>query len=128
MFQGERIIAPFHDGNTAEDILGELVVAMAYPDGWNEDERYMYPTIQGLLASIRDRLVERSERLRSRKAAWLAQAIPLVGTADAYARSDYQAGRTALREVEELVMGAGRAGKRARVVQLGPGSADEGGE
>ena len=126
MFQGERIVAPFHDGNTAEDLLGELSVAMAYPNGWDEDERYFYPTIQGLLAIIRDRLVEKSGRLRGPKAAWLAEAIPCVNTAaDAYARSNYEAGSAALRQVEELVGGAGRAGKRARIIQLRPGSADE---
>ena len=129
IFEGERIIAPFHDGNTAEHILGELVVAMAYPDGWDEDERYFYPTIQGLLASIRDRLVEKSGRLRGRKAAWLTEAIPLVTTAaEAYARSDYHTGCAALRKVEELVVGAGRAGKRTGAIELGPGRAEEGGE
>jgi len=99
---------------------------MAYPNGWDEDERYFYPTIQGLLAIIRDRLVEKSGRLRGPKAAWLAEAIPCVKTAaDAYARSDYEAGSAALRQVEELVGGAGRAGKRVRIIQLRPGSTDE---
>jgi hypothetical protein len=123
MFDGEHIVAPFHDGNTAEEILGELFVAMAYPDGWDEDQRYFYPTIQGLLAIIRDRLVEKSRRLRGSKAAWLAEAIPCVKVAaEAYARSDYEGGSAALREVEELVQGAGRAGKRVRITRLGPGS------
>jgi hypothetical protein len=126
MFDGERMVAPFHDGNTAEDILGELFVAMAYPDGWNEGERYFYPTIQGLLAIIRDRLGEKSSRLSGAKAAWLAEAIPYVNkAAEAYARSDYEAGSEALRQAEELVSGAGRAGKRVRIIQLGPGSAEE---
>jgi hypothetical protein len=129
MFQGERIIAPFHDGNTAEDILGGLTFAMAYPDGWDEEERYVYPTIQGVLAEVRDRLAEKSSRLRGAKAAWLSEAIPFVTTAaTSYARGEYEAGRKALRSAGDLVVGAGRAGKRVRIIQLGSGRRYEGEE
>lgn len=127
VLDGERLVAPFHDGNTVENILGAVLLAMAYPAGWDEDERFLYPTIQGLLANIRDRLVEKTGRLRGPKAARLAKAIPCVqAAAEAYARSEYDAGCAALSEVEKIVVGASKTGRRLRILRLGPGRTEEG--
>jgi hypothetical protein len=124
---GERIIAPFHDGNTIEDVLMELRSGIGYPTGWSEEDRFVYPTVQGLLARVRDRLVEKSARSRSRKGAWLTEAISFVDRArQAFSRSDYESGNAALRQAEDLVAGAGGAAKPKRIIQLGPGSSSGG--
>jgi len=123
---GERVIAPFHDANTTEDILMELWSALRYPSAWSDDERCVYPTIQGLLAMVRDRLLEKSARARGRRAAWLTEAVSSVDAArQAFVRSDYEAGNVALRQAEDLVAGARGPSKPKRVIQLGPGDASE---
>jgi hypothetical protein len=54
--QGERFVAPFNDANSVDDILGGLLFAAEYPDGWDDDERHRFPTIQGILAETTLRL------------------------------------------------------------------------
>lgn len=125
--EGERIVAPFHDGNSLEHILSEIQTAIGYPDDWPEEERAVYPTIQGALARIGDRLQEKASRARGRKATWLQEALLAIrAAAAAYSKSDYRTGASSLREAEDLVRGAGRVGRRAIPIQL-PSSEREGG-
>jgi hypothetical protein len=123
---GARIIAPFHDANTIEDVLMELWSAMGYPHRWTEEERFVYPTIQGLLAILRDRLISKTTRARGRKAAWLTEALSFVDAArDEYAQAAYEAGEQALRRAEDLIAGACGPPRPKRVIHLGPGDASE---
>ena len=127
--EGERIVAPFRDGNTLEHVLSEIQAATGYPDEWPEDDRAVYPTIQGALARIADRLQERASRSRGRKAAWLQEALLAIrAAAAAYSASDYRGGASSLREAEDLVQGASRAGRRAIPIQLPSGKRADGGE
>jgi hypothetical protein len=127
--EGERIVAPFRDGNTIEHILSEIQAATGYPNEWPEEDRTVYPTIQGALARIADRLQEKASRSRRQKAAWLHEALLAIrAAAAAYSASDYRAGGSSLREAEDLVQGASRAGRRAIPIQLPSGERADGGE
>lgn len=62
---GERLIAPFNDGNSLSDIKGELYIAESYPNHWEDWARFESPTIQGRLMIIADRIREKLQRNRS---------------------------------------------------------------
>lgn len=119
---GERFVAPFRDANTLDDLLGGLLLAEGYPEEWSEEERSFFPTIQGTLAEVTDRIRDKVSRVRGAKEAWLSEALEAVhGASVAYSQHDHERGRTFVREAAELVRGASRASKRARVFHLGTG-------
>lgn len=120
-FHGERVVAPFGDGNTIEDILGELFLASGYPDEWDDEERYIYPTIQGVLAEVGDRLSEKARRSPRRQAAWLREALQQVAAAAAAFRvGEYSAGALAVQSAMETVRDSKRVVRRRRVIPVGP--------
>jgi hypothetical protein len=120
---GERIIAPFRDTNSAEDILGQLFVAEGYPVSWEEEERRVFPTIQGLLAEVVDRLIEKMHRAKGPRRAWLGEAVSCARRAAAeYAGGHYAEGALAVRESAEHIRGSNRQRQRRPPILLGPGS------
>jgi hypothetical protein len=112
---GERFIAPFHDENSVGEIHGTLLVAASYPNGWSEDERYRFPTIQGLLAEAALRIETKLRRKPTRRrAAAFRAALELVRSAAArFATGEYEA---AQRDVWQAhtVMEREKGGKRRK--------------
>jgi hypothetical protein len=77
--QGERFVAPFHDDNSIDEILAGLAQAADYPQGWDDDQRLKFPTIQGALAEIRLRLETKlRKRLARHRLTAFALALDLV--------------------------------------------------
>jgi hypothetical protein len=62
---GERLVAPFHDANTLHEILASIELVACYPDCWDEDELFYYPTLQGSLAEAEDRIRDRMRRTKA---------------------------------------------------------------
>jgi hypothetical protein len=121
--RGERIIAPFGDANGAEAILGLLFLAEGYPESWAEDERSVFPTIQGLLAGVRDRLKEKVSRAKGPRRAWLVEAVSCAErAAAAFSAGRYADGAPVARECAEYIRGAGRTRHQTAPIILGPGN------
>lgn len=102
---GERLIAPFNDGNSLNDILGGLGVADGYNEYWDDTEKYIYPTIQGLLMEVADRI---REKLRRNKNAYRAElfgrAVLVVETAkDLFFDHRYDEAKERLWEAQRLL-------------------------
>ena len=120
---GERIIAPFRDGNESEAILGQLHLAEGYPTEWSEEERAQFPTIQGLLAEVVDRLEEKASRATGARRSWLGEALASAqSAAAAYAKGEYELGADSVRACADYIRGAGRRRKRSTPILLGPGT------
>ena len=118
---GERLIPPFRDGNSTDDILAELNFALGYPENWDEKEKSIFPTIQGTLAVAKDRLHEKAKRTKGPQREWLLRAAESTRVAaDAFAAKQYADGRRTLEECVELVAGASRNRRKRKAIQLGP--------
>ena len=118
---GQRIIPPFHDANGSEDILGQLFIAEDYPSGWSDEERARFPTIQGLLAEVVDRLEEKASRATGPRRSWLGEALVCArAAAAAYARGEYSIGADSLSACAEYIRGAGRRRRHSNPIALGP--------
>ena len=119
---GERLVPPFGDANTLDDILGCVLLAEGYPGRWDEEERFAYPTIQGLLAEIADRLETELRRARGSSRVSLEPALQLAReAAGAYAAGLYDGGAQMLRGCAEHLRSSRRAARWAAVIPLGPG-------
>ncbi len=66
IFSGERMIAPFRDNNSTSDIIGSIGYALMYDKYWDDDEKWVFPTIQGLLSQICDRILDKIKRSRNK--------------------------------------------------------------
>ncbi len=119
----ERIVPPFGDANSAGDILSELSLARNYPALWNEEERYTYPTIQGLLALVVLRLetkvvVGTGNRIRN---AWFSRALEQVKAAQlAFAAGAHARGCTLASEAYQLVEQGNKAHRRKITFVVAP--------
>jgi hypothetical protein len=65
IFSGERLIAPFRDNNSTSEIIGSIGYALMYDKYWDDDEKWVFPTIQGLLSQISDRISDKIRRSRN---------------------------------------------------------------
>jgi hypothetical protein len=59
------LIAPFRDNNGTSEIMGSIGYALMYDKFWDDDEKWVFPTIQGLLSQISDRISDKIKRLRN---------------------------------------------------------------
>ena len=114
MIEGEKLVAPFHDANTVEEILAGLYHAGTYPDYWDDDQRYVYPTIQGLLARIVLRLETKIRHKPGRvRTNWFTLALEEVRLASAiFAKGNYDSGRGHIQKAHDLVEQGNRASRR----------------
>ena len=90
---GERFFAPFSDENSLGDIEGAIGYAGMYPN-WDDDAIHVYPTIQGLLMEVSDRIREKIGRSKQpRRNEFFTRALIEVEKAkNAYAGGEYDAG------------------------------------
>jgi hypothetical protein len=120
---GERLVAPFGDANTLEEIEGTLLLAAEYPTGWDEEERYQFPTIQGSLAESVDRLRDRARRSAGARQRAFKDAMSAVQeAAESYRRGDYPKGEEAVYRAIDALKGASRPKRHRDPIPLGPGS------
>jgi hypothetical protein len=122
--RGERLVAPFHDGNTAGEILGELSFAGDYPNGWDDEERYVYPTIQGMLAIIALRIETKLRRKPGKaRADQFALALEHVRSgATLFTAGSYDAAQDQLRIAYDVVQSAKPKKKRVPILLGGTDS------
>jgi hypothetical protein len=118
----ERLVPSYNDANTVEDILCELLAACDYPDGWDEAERYQYPTIQGTLSLTLMRLDNKLAHERNRtRHAWFSRATEKVKEARrAFAMGNYADGRTLSSEAYDLIERGNKAHRQKAAFVVGP--------
>ena len=123
MFEGERLVAPFNDANTIEQIVVEISEAQGYPDSWDDEQRFYFPTIQGCLAEVTDRIEAKLGRNRNAtRAKWFGEALELVTEAKSlYSTGDYSTGVDKLRAAQELLEQGNKAHRRKASFRVGPG-------
>jgi hypothetical protein len=114
MVNGERFVAPFHDANSVDEILAGLLVSAEYPDGWDESERYFYPTIQGSLAEITLRLETKLRRKPGKaRATCFSAALDAVRSAVLlFAAGNYSAGQDQLWLAHNILEAGNRSRRR----------------
>ena len=120
--QGERLLAPFHDSNSVEDILTELSIATEYPHSWSDEERFVYPTIQGSLAQAVLRLETKLKHEPGRvRASGFTLALNHIHQAAAlFAGRNYESARAALQKAHDLIEQCNRATRRKVSFVVGP--------
>jgi hypothetical protein len=111
---GERYVAPFGDANSIGDILPSLWRLSDYPHGWSDEERYVYPTVQGLLTKTAMRLESRLGRKPGRvRGAWLSDALSkLRASSELFAAGRYEDARRTVSEAQDQVEQGNRASRR----------------
>jgi hypothetical protein len=121
--KGERFVAPFRDANSLDEILGCLLFAQEYPGAWDNDERYRYPTIQGLLTEAILRIETKISRTSiESKSNWFREALDRVVRArTSYSEGHYSVGEELLAEAAELLQSGNKAHRRKVDAHLGPG-------
>jgi hypothetical protein len=120
--EGERLIAPFRDANTVECVLGALLQASDYPDTWDDESRYVYPTIQGCLAEIDLRLETKlRNKIGRSRAGWLTLALDRVRKAmQLFATRDCESAKQMVRLAYDLVSSGNKVGRRKVSFVVGP--------
>jgi len=119
---GERFVAPFNDANSVDEILGALSFSAEYPDGWDDDERYFYPTIQGTLTEIALRLETKLHRNPGKeRATCFTSVLESVRLAmPLFASGGYQAGQDLLWAAHDLLLTGNRRERRKASFIAGP--------
>jgi len=121
-FGGERLVAPFRDANSIEEIVTELVLASDYPRSWDDDERFQYPTIQGLLARLVLRLETKIRHTSGQvRANWFTLALADIRrSADLFAAGAYDQAQEHVRKAQSLVEEGNRVTRRKVSFLVGP--------
>jgi len=112
--EGERLIAPFHDANALPSILALLESVALFPACWDDDELYLYPTLQGALAEAEDRLRDKVSRAKASSRKRLFEtALASVGEARAVvAQENIEKARSILEEAALALQVGNRTGRR----------------
>ncbi len=105
--KGEKFIAPYNDANSIDEIYSGLWIAMVYPDDcWDDQERNVYPTIQGSLVEIADRIRDKLRRNKNPiRAEYFTRALTDVERAkEAYFVGNYSEGEQLLGSCVDSLM------------------------
>jgi hypothetical protein len=121
-FDGERYVAPFRDANGVDNMIGGLLLASGYPDTWNDEERFRYPTIQGTLARVALRLATKVANNPGRiRANWFTLALTDVRrAAELFASGEYGEAQAHARKAQALIEQGNRAARRKVSFVVGP--------
>ena len=119
---GERLVAPFHDSNSLDEMLGALFLAAGYPESWHEDERYVFPTIQGSLAEVVLRIKTKLARNPGQiRANWFALALEHVREASKlFAARDYAGARERVWQAHDSLQQGNKASRRKATFVVDP--------
>lgn len=126
IIEGERIVAPFNDANGMTEILSCLVFLGDYPD-WQEERRWQYPTVQGLLAEtvlrLETKLARNPGKLRT---VWFSEGIIRLGSVgQLFATGRYEEATAIVRTVHDNVEQGNRTSRRKTRFVVGPSGTED---
>lgn len=112
---GERLIAPFNDNNSFNEIAGLLMHLASFPTYWDEEEIWVFPTVQGALMEVQDRLYRKLRApMKPTQSALFREAIEaLRAAAGEFVGGDDARGRQLVERAEDLTR-RGQEAKRER--------------